>query len=93
MNMTINIKSGTGGYYDYDGCDLCVKEITCENFPIPRIGESIEVSEDNDKNQINSKGKILKEFHQYLVNDVRYWISDNNYGVTVYVVPIGRSAR
>ena len=91
MYISINIKSGTGGYYDYDGCDLCIKEIEYENFPIPRVGESIDILEDNDEKKTSSKGKVLKELHKYLVNDICYWIVDNDYGVTVYVVPIGRS--
>ena len=93
MNISINIKSGTGGYYNYDGCDLCLSEIKNENFPIPRIGESIDILENNDKKKTNSKGDILKEYHQYLVSDVRYWIADNSYGVTIYVLPIGRNAN
>jgi hypothetical protein len=93
MNISINIKSGTGGYYNYDNCDLCVKKITYENFPIPRVGEILELLEDNDKRITNSNGVILKEYHQYLVNNVNYWISNNDYGVTIYVVPIGRSAE
>lgn len=93
MNISINIKSGTGGYYDYDGCDLCLKEMTHENFPIPRIGETIDILEDNDNKTTNSRGEVLKVLHQYLVNDVNYWISDNAYGVTIYVVPIGRSVN
>ena len=32
MNILINIKSGTGGYYNYDGCDLCLREIKNEYF-------------------------------------------------------------
>ena len=92
MNISINIKSGTGGYADYDGCDLCVAEITHENFPIPRIGEILELLEDNDKRIANSNGVILKEYHQYLVANVHYWIANNDYGVIVYVVPIGRGA-
>ena len=90
MIISINIKSGTGGYFDYDGCDLCVTEIDDKNFPIPRIGESIEIAEDNDKKITNAAGRVLQEFHQYLVNDICYWVNDKNYGVTIYVVPIGR---
>lgn len=93
MNISINIKSGTGGYYDYDGCELCMAEVKHENFPIPRIGESIDILEDNDEKKTNYKGEVLKEYHQYLVNDVRYWISNNNYGVTIYVLPIGRKVN
>jgi hypothetical protein len=93
MNISINIKSGTGGHYDYDGCDLCIKEIRDDKFPIPRIGESIDISEENDEKKTNSKGEVFKTFHQYLVTDVRYWIGENSHGVTVYVVPIGRSVN
>ena len=93
MIISINIKSGTGGYYDYDGCDLCLKKIENENFPIPRIGESIDILEDNDKKKTNSRGDVFKIYHQYLVSDIRYWISDNSYGVTIYVLPIGRNVN
>lgn len=93
MNISINIKSGTGGYYDYDSCDLCIKEIKDDNFPIPRIGESIDILEKNDAERKFQNGKFLKELHQYLVTDVHYWMNENNYGVTVYVVPIGRSVK
>lgn len=91
MTISFYIKSGTGGYYDYGGCDLLIKEIQGDNFPIPRIRESIDILEDNDKKETNHLGVILKVYHQYLVTDVRYWIGENKYGVSVYVVPIGRS--
>ena len=52
----------------------------------------IDIVEKNDKKKTNSKGDILKEYHEYLVSDVRYWIADNSYGVTIYVLPIGRNA-
>lgn len=44
MNISVNIKSGTGGWVDYDGCDFCVIKITHENFPIPRVGEITETT-------------------------------------------------
>lgn len=93
MTISINIKSGTGGYYDCDGCDLNLKRIEDDKFPIPRIGETLEISEENDRKQTNSEGVILKEYHDYLVTDVRYWIADNKYGLTIYVVPIGRCVK
>lgn len=92
MKISINIKSGTGNYYDYDGCDMCIKEL--EDFPLPRIGETIQIMEDNDLNKTNSKGIILKEYHDYLITDIKYWIgAKDNYGVTVYVIPIGRNIK
>lgn len=93
MNISINVKSGTGGYYDYEGCDCCIKEIKDDNFPIPRIGESIDILEDNDSGRKNGKGELFQEFHLYEVKDVRYWIGTTKYGVTVYVVPIGRNLK
>ena len=92
MTISIYIKSGTGGYSDYDGCDMLVKELKNSNFPIPRIHETIEILEPNDTKKTNQAGEVLKEYHQYLVTDVRYWIIDEKKnGVSVYVLPIGRS--
>lgn len=93
MDISVNIKSGTGGWADYDGCDFCVTKIAYKNFPIPRVGEVLEIFENNDKGITNSNGAVLKEPHQYLVINIHYWISDGNYGVTIYVVPIGRSVE
>lgn len=92
MNISINVKSGTGGYYDYGNCDLKLKDVD-ETFPIPRIGESIDILEDNDKKKTNAKGEVLQEYHQYLVTDVRYWLAHNNHGITIYVVPVGRTIQ
>ena len=92
MIILINVKSGTGGYFDEDGCDLCLMEIDDEKFPVPRVGEILNILEDNDSGRKNSEGVFLKEYHPYLVNDVRYRISDKNaYKVVIYVIPIGRS--
>ena len=93
MQISINIKSGTGGYYDYGGCDCCIKEIEDDNFPIPRIGETIEILEDNDEGFKYTNGGVCKVYHTYYVTSVNYWVGDKKYGVTVYVVPIGRSLK
>ena len=81
MMISILVKSGTGGYYNEDGCDLEIQSISDNEFPIPRIGETLEILE-------NGRGT----YHDYLVTDVRYWINETRYGVTVYAIPIGRSA-
>lgn len=91
--MDILVKNGTGNYSEYDGCDFLVKRIENDKFPIPRIGETIQILEDNDEKQTNSNGVIFQEYHDYLVRDVVYWVADNNYGVNVYVIPIGRSVK
>lgn len=83
MNMSILIKSGTGGHYDYDGCDLLIKKIDIKDFPIPRIGETIRVPK-----KIAVEGKVSIEKHSYLVKDVCYWIVGDSYGVDIYVIPV-----
>ena len=97
MVMSIYVRSGTGGHFDCDGCDLLVKEISTDTIPVPRIGESIDIWEDNDDKTTNAYGEILKEYHTYLVTDVCYWIQGQNCrahgysgGASVYVVPVGR---
>lgn len=89
--MNILIKSNTGGYSEYDDCDFLVKRIEDDKFPVPRIGETIQIQEDNDEGKTNSNGIVFQEYHDYLVRDVIYWLDDNDYGINVYVVPIGRS--
>lgn len=92
MIMEIYVKNGTGGYYDEGNCDMLVKKLSTDIRPIPRIGESIDILEDNDTKRTNSNGVILREYHQYLVTDVRYQIADDVIcsRISVYVVPIGR---
>ena len=81
MKISVNIKSGTGGYLDYDGCDLLVEKL--EVAETPRVGDTI---------TINKEGKTLAS---YLVRGVNrhYNIPKENgswkYGehITVYVIP------
>lgn len=95
MDISIYVKSGTGGWHDDDGCDFLVKRIEVPNFPIPRIGESMDILEKTDdkewKDAKDANGNPYKEYHQYLVTDVRYWVGDDSFGINIYVVPIGRS--
>lgn len=92
MNISIKIKSGTGNYRDCDGCDLLVKKIDVnpDNFFLPRIGETLDICENNDENLKNEKGMILKEYHKYIVRDIRYWFVDDSNGIDIYVIPVGR---
>lgn len=96
MMMSVYIKSGTGGYFDCDGCDLLVKEISTDVIPVPRIGETLDIREDNDDKKTNAQGEILKEYHSYLVTDVHYWVQPSCWtcgdsgGISIYVIPIGR---
>ena len=93
-NISILVKSGTGGYYDYDNCDLRLKTIEYDDFTIPRIGETIRILEDNDSGRISEITKEpVQEMHKYLVRDIEHWIADENHGIDIYVVPIGRSVK
>lgn len=93
MTIEFYVKSGTGGYSDEGGCDASVLTIKNDKFPIPRVGESVEILEDNDKGRTNPSGTVFQEYHQYMVTDVRYWVSGERFGVNIYVVPIGRGLR
>ena len=41
MQLVFKVKSGTGGYYDSDGCDLCFRNVTTDESILPRIGDRI----------------------------------------------------
>lgn len=79
MRIQFSVKSNTGGHFDYDDCDLLLKEINSDI--IPRIGETVKLYE------INEAGG--KEIHDYLVREVQYLIDDDYCEATVYVIPIG----
>ena len=86
MYIAVKIKSGTGGYSDYDGIDYPVAKIECNNQEaiIPRIGETLTLN--------GLHGPSDTEYHDYLVRDVRYLYDraeDKHVYVDVYVVPIG----
>lgn len=87
FEITISIKSGSGGYHDEDGCDCLVSII---NMPVvPRIGETISILTDTQR--INSDTGIpYAECKDYLVRDVVYSCvpKDTNTFITCYVVPI-----
>lgn len=87
MELSINIKSGTGGYADYDGCDMIIKRITSANLYVPRIGETIKIFTDCKTCADNLAPTVI----EYKVIDVVYDIYSENCDVIVYVVPIGRS--
>ena len=81
MKFSINIKSGTGGYYDSDNCDLHV--IDLESDSIPQQNEVINISKE---------GELIE---RYLVRSVERHYNipkeDGNwqYGefITIYVIP------
>lgn len=81
MKFSVNIKNGTGGYADYDDCDLHI--IDLESDSIPRKDEIIYISRE---------GKTVES---YLVTSVerQYNIPKKNgewkYGefINIYVIP------
>lgn len=75
----VMIKSGTGGWYDYDNCDKFVAKL--ETHFLPRVGETI---------QVHTKDKDEKSYYiKYLVRDIDYWYIDKDKnGINVYVIPI-----
>lgn len=75
----ISIKSGTGGWYDYDGCDKCVAKL--ETHFLPRVGETIQILTKDENKKSN--------YISYLIRDVNYWYIDKDKnGINVYVIPI-----
>lgn len=99
MTISVLIKSGTGGWFDEDGCDFCLKRYekisTSTNISIPRIGETIKLFEETDRK--NKNGMIYKQFNSYHVVNVEYlfgdYNNDINYAVNIYVLPIGRTPK
>lgn len=81
MKVYVCIKSGTGGYSDYDNCDLHIQ--TLEVSETPRVGDTI---------SINCSNKPIKS---YLVREVNrhYNIPEENESwdgcefITAYVIP------
>ena len=41
MQLVFKVKSGTGGYYDSDGCDLLICKQTMDEPILPRIGDHL----------------------------------------------------
>lgn len=73
--ISINIKSGIGGYEDYDGCDLCVETVYLD--VVPRKDEIF---------ILQKRGNT----HKFLISDVIYsygWESKRTW-YTLYVIPI-----
>ena len=76
------IKSGTCGWFDYDGCDMCLKKIKRDDnqFVIPPVGSKV---------VINTKGECA---NKYIVNDIEIFYGDyndedfNNTYINIYVL-------
>lgn len=88
MEISICVKSNTGGYCDYDDCDLLLKKIDSEQMPyLPRVGEHINILEQVERDSDR------KEYHDYLVTEICYDVAEKPVDVRIYVVPIGRAIQ
>lgn len=89
MDICIYVKSNTGGYSDYDSCNLLLQRLNSEQMPyLPKIGEYISIME-----PVNSydETSVKKEFHDYLVTEIHHNIIDGSVYIEIFVIPIGRS--
>ena len=83
VTFNLHVKNGTGGYSDYDACDLrLLGDITAE--AIPRIGEKIVFPQ---------KSKGVNVMRTFIVTDVSHNISVSYplkkvSDITVYIVPV-----
>lgn len=93
IRYTVSIKSGTGGWSDYDGCDYTFGEITTPC--LPRIGETIMILRDSEEINPTNK-KPYQQYTRFLVRDIEHYYipadktrnQKSTSGITVYVVPI-----
>jgi len=76
VKYSIYIKSGTCGWFSYDGCDQWVKEVEGA-ATLPRVGEYIELVEHDEKH-------ITK----FLVTEVKHYISEHGSFISVYVIRV-----
>ena len=83
IHLGFYIKSGTCGWFDYDGCDMCLKTIKYQNnqsVVIPPVGSKVVINTIGESN------------NKYIVNDVEIYYGDakdsecNNTYINVYVL-------
>lgn len=75
IEFSLSMKSGTGGYEDYDNCDLILKSVMLTET-LPRTGETIQC-------------KVKDSYRTFLIQEIRHIFNDNKCDRTVlYCVPI-----
>lgn len=75
IKFCLSIKNGTGGYEDYDNCDL-ILEPSMFSEVLPRIGETI-------------RCKIDNSYRVFWVKEVEHCFDKNNgVRIVLYCVPI-----
>ena len=82
MKISLNIKSGTGGYFDVYECDKHI--IDLEVSDVPKSGEKINLSFEGGELKSYMVIDVLRHFNIPKVDEGKW-----NYGefVTVYVIP------
>ena len=81
MKFSVNIKSGTGGHYDSENCDLNI--ITLESDSIPHSNEIITISKEGEP--IKSFLVTSTERHYNIPKENGTW--EYKEFITVYVIP------
>ena len=81
MKISVNVKSGTGGWYDYEGCDKNIIDLNTEF--IPRVGDILDIAKEGEKmmsylvREVNIHYNIPKENGKWIYGEF----------ITVYVIP------
>lgn len=87
VTFNLHVKSGTGGYSDYDACDLSIfREIEAET--LPRIGEKISFIQ-KVKEQYVTRFFLVTDINYhigYICNDNRSNVNISN--ITVCGIPV-----
>lgn len=85
MEICLNIKSGTGGWYSHDGCDMAVAEIETDH--IPRKDDIIEIHEEG-KDQAFYLVTEIRRSYSFKAKENSKWAGpDKTEFITVYVIP------
>ncbi len=74
MNYSVYIKSGTCGWFDYDGCDQIIKKVIGA-VVLPNKGDVLEMSEE-------------KRLVRYMVTEVKHSLMDHCVYYSIYVIKI-----
>lgn len=98
MNIQVIIKCGVGYHWGEDGCNMFVADLP-DDFPIPRIGEQLKISETIELNvneqigEIKTPRKMATE--EYLVTGIERWYNRDtkNWGIDICVTPIATSCN
>lgn len=84
MAFTVLIKSGTCGYFDYDGIDYLVGEVPSDN--IPSIGEYLTLQDARKDTKFSYTKYLVTEIHrEYFIDKSGEFTED----IRVCVMKVG----